>query len=57
VFSDADIRAYLVRMVTRRALNRLRSVSHRREEYVGQWLREPLLTGPDVAEDAELAEN
>ena len=52
-----DPRAYLVRIVTRQALNRLRSVSRRREEYVGAWLPEPLLTSPDVAEDAELAEN
>jgi RNA polymerase sigma-70 factor (ECF subfamily) len=52
-----DSRAYLVRIVTRQALNRLRTVSRRREEYVGQWLPEPLLTGPDVAEDAEFAEN
>jgi len=52
-----DPRAYLVRMVTRQALNRLRSVSRSREEYVGEWLPEPLLTSPDVAEDAELAEN
>jgi RNA polymerase sigma-70 factor (TIGR02957 family) len=52
-----DARAYLVRMVTRQALNRLRSVSRRREDYVGEWLPEPLLTGPDVTEDAELAEN
>jgi RNA polymerase sigma-70 factor (TIGR02957 family) len=50
-------RAYLVRMVTRQALNRLRTVSRRREDYVGQWLPEPLLTSPDVAEDAELAVN
>jgi RNA polymerase sigma-70 factor (ECF subfamily) len=52
-----DPRAYMVRIVTRQALNRLRSVSRRREEYVGEWLPEPLLTGPDVADDAELAEN
>jgi RNA polymerase sigma-70 factor (ECF subfamily) len=52
-----DARAYLIRMVTRQALNRLRSVSRRREEYVGEWLPEPLLTSPDAAEDAELAEN
>jgi RNA polymerase sigma-70 factor (ECF subfamily) len=52
-----DPRAYLVRMVTRQALNRLRSVSRRREEYVGEWLPEPLLTSPDVAEDVELAES
>jgi RNA polymerase sigma-70 factor (ECF subfamily) len=52
-----DARAYLVRIVTRQALNRLRSVSRRREDYVGEWLPEPLLTSPDAAEDAELAEN
>jgi RNA polymerase sigma-70 factor (ECF subfamily) len=52
-----DPRAYLVRIVTRQSLNRLRSVSRRREEYVGEWLPEPLLTTPDVADDAELAEN
>src|SRR5919197_257861 len=52
-----DPRAYLVRMVTRRALDRLRTLSRRREDYVGPWLPEPLLTGPDVAEDVELAES
>jgi RNA polymerase sigma-70 factor (ECF subfamily) len=52
-----DSRAYLVRIVTRLALNRLRTVSRRREHYVGEWLPEPLLTSPDVAEDAELAVN
>ncbi|MEV4642365.1 RNA polymerase sigma-70 factor [Actinoplanes sp. NPDC049548] len=52
-----DPRAYLVRVVTRQALNRLRTLARRREEYVGEWLPEPLLTGPDVAEDAELAES
>ncbi|WP_346621911.1 RNA polymerase sigma-70 factor [Blastococcus montanus] len=50
-------RAYLVRTVTRQALNRLRTVSRRREDYVGEWLPEPLLTGPDVADDVELAES
>ncbi|MER8158338.1 RNA polymerase sigma-70 factor [Streptomyces sp. NPDC094472] len=52
-----DPRAYLVRTVTRQALNRLRTLSRRREEYVGEWLPEPLLTSPDVAEDVELAES
>ncbi len=52
-----DPRAYLVRMVTRQALNRLRTVSRQREDYVGEWLPEPLLTSPDVAEDVELAVN
>ncbi|MBT2499301.1 RNA polymerase sigma-70 factor [Agromyces sp. ISL-38] len=50
-------RAYLVRIVTRQALNHLRTVSRRREEYVGEWLPEPLLTSPDVADDVELAES
>ncbi|CAA9469624.1 MAG: sigma-70 region 2 domain protein [uncultured Rubrobacteraceae bacterium] len=52
-----DPRAYLVRIVTRLALNRLRTLARRREEYVGEWLPEPLLTSPDVAEDVELAES
>jgi RNA polymerase sigma-70 factor (TIGR02957 family) len=52
-----DPRSYLVRVVTRQALNRLRTVSRSREDYVGEWLPEPLLTSPDVAEDAELAES
>ncbi|WP_446223415.1 RNA polymerase sigma-70 factor [Nocardia sp. IBHARD005] len=53
----ADPRAYLVRIVTRQALNRMRSLARRREDYVGQWLPEPLLTSPDVADDIELAES
>jgi len=52
-----DPRAYLVRIVTRQALNRMRSVARRREDYVGEWLPEPLLTSPDVGADVELAEN
>ncbi|MFE6996832.1 RNA polymerase sigma-70 factor [Microbacterium sp. NPDC057659] len=52
-----DPRAYLVRIVTRQSLNQLRTVSRRREEYVGPWLPEPLLTTPDVADDVVLAEN
>ncbi len=52
-----DPRAYLVRIITRQALNRLRSISRRREDYVGEWLPEPLLTSPDVAEDVELADS
>ncbi|MET9957167.1 sigma factor, partial [Streptomyces sp. NPDC006339] len=52
-----DRRAYLVRITTRQALNRLRTMKRRREAYVGQWLPEPLLTAPDVAEDVELAES
>ncbi|MEV0716799.1 RNA polymerase sigma-70 factor [Asanoa sp. NPDC050611] len=52
-----DERAYLVRIVTRQALDRLRAVGRRRESYVGPWLPEPLLTAPDVAEDVELADS
>jgi len=52
-----DPRAYLVRIATRQALNRMRTVARRREDYVGEWLPEPLLTSPDVAEDVELAES
>ncbi len=52
-----DVRAYLARIVTRQALNRLRTVSRRREDYVGPWLPEPMLTAPDIADDAVLAES
>ncbi len=52
-----DPRAYLVRIVSRLALNRLRTLARRKEDYVGEWLPEPLLTAPDVAEDVELAES
>lgn len=52
-----DPRAYLVRVVTRQALNRLRTLARRKEDYVGEWLPEPLLTTRDVAEDVELAES
>ena len=52
-----DPRAYLVRIVTRTSLDRLRTVARRREDYVGPWLPEPLLTAPDVAEDVELADS
>jgi RNA polymerase sigma-70 factor (ECF subfamily) len=52
-----DPRAYLVRIVTRQALNRLRTLARQREDYVGTWLPEPLLTSPDVADDVELAES
>src|SRR5215207_424414 len=52
-----DQRAYLVRITTRQALSRLRTLGRRKESYVGPWLPEPLLTAPDVAEDVELAES
>jgi RNA polymerase sigma-70 factor (TIGR02957 family) len=46
----ADPKAYLVRIVTNVAMDRLRSASRQRETYVGPWLPEPILTdtaGPD----------
>ena len=52
-----DRRAYLVKITTRQALSRLRTLGRRKESYVGPWLPEPLLTTPDVAEDAELADS
>ncbi len=53
----SDPRAYLVRITTNVALDRLRSAKARRETYVGPWLPEPMLTSPDVAEEAELSES
>ncbi|MFI6996634.1 RNA polymerase sigma-70 factor [Nocardia sp. NPDC050175] len=52
-----DQRAYLVRITTRQALGRLRTLGRRKESYVGSWLPEPLLTAPDVADDVELADS
>ncbi|MEU3742022.1 RNA polymerase sigma factor SigJ [Streptomyces sp. NPDC032198] len=55
-------RAYLVRVTTRLAVDRLRHVQSRRESYVGPWLPEPLVTDygpvvPDTAEQAVLADS
>ncbi|GGD13780.1 RNA polymerase sigma-70 factor [Nocardioides daphniae] len=50
-------RAYLVRITTRLALNRVRTLARRKESYVGPWLPEPLLTAPDVADDVALADS
>ncbi|GLW34125.1 RNA polymerase sigma-70 factor [Actinoplanes regularis] len=52
-----DPRAFLVRVTTREALMRLRTLGRRKESYVGPWLPEPLLTAPDVADDVELADS
>lgn len=57
-----DPRAYAAQVVTRQALNALRSAQRRREEYVGPWLPEPLLTaadesGADPSTKVELAES
>ncbi|MFI6733416.1 RNA polymerase sigma factor SigJ [Nonomuraea sp. NPDC050451] len=52
-----DPKAYLVRVTSRLAIDRLRWAKSRRESYVGPWLPEPISTTPDVAEHAELAES
>jgi RNA polymerase sigma-70 factor, ECF subfamily len=62
----ADERAYLVRIASRLALDRMDSARARRESYVGPWLPEPLLTGaapvasgppaPDPEDAVELGE-
>lgn len=59
---DAQIRvpqAFLTTIVTRLAINQLRSAKRRREAYVGPWLPEPLLTdhAPDPSGAVELAES
>jgi RNA polymerase sigma-70 factor (TIGR02957 family) len=53
----ADPRAFLVRVTTRLAIDRLRRAKTRRESYVGPWLPEPILTRQDPAEDAAMAES
>ncbi len=40
----SDLRAWLTTVVSRIGLDRLRSASHRRETYVGEWLPEPVVT-------------
>ncbi|WP_327712276.1 RNA polymerase sigma factor SigJ [Streptomyces sp. NBC_00464] len=55
-------RAFLVRIVTHLAIDRLRQLGTRREAYVGPWLPEPLVTdfgptAPDTAEQAVLADS
>lgn len=53
-----DTKAYLAQLVTRQALNTLRSQARRREDYVGPWLPEPLLLDErDASEDVVLAES
>jgi RNA polymerase sigma-70 factor (TIGR02957 family) len=52
-------RAYLSTVVTRLAIDQLRSARVRRETYVGEWLPEPLLASAedDPARQAEVADS
>ncbi len=52
-------RAYLSTVVTRLAIDELRSARARRETYVGEWLPEPLVTAADEdpARQAEMADS
>lgn len=50
-------RAYMATLVTRLAIDQLRSARARREQYVGEWLPEPLVVGPSPAEHAETADS
>jgi RNA polymerase sigma-70 factor, ECF subfamily len=49
--------AWLVTIVTRLAIDRLRKAAHSRETYIGPWLPEPLVasTAPSPEEETELA--
>ena len=49
-------RRYVVQIVTRQALNQLRTTKRRRETYIGNWLPEPILTSTDAGADHVLAE-
>jgi RNA polymerase sigma-70 factor (ECF subfamily) len=48
-----SLKAYLATITARLSLNRLRNTHARREDYVGEWLPEPVLTGDEPAVRAE----
>ena len=52
-----DPKAYLARIVSNLAMDRLRSTRRQRETYVGPWLPEPILTQADATEDVATAES
>jgi RNA polymerase sigma-70 factor (TIGR02957 family) len=55
----ASPRAFVATIVTRLSIDQLRSARMRREQYVGEWMPEPLVTDPreDPAERAEMADS
>jgi RNA polymerase sigma-70 factor (ECF subfamily) len=48
----SNTEAWLTTVVTRLAIDRLRSAQHRREVYTGEWLPEPLFRAPDAEQQA-----
>jgi RNA polymerase sigma-70 factor (ECF subfamily) len=53
-----SLKAFLSATVTRLAIDQLRSARQRREEYVGTWMPEPLVTdGNDPAQSVEQADS
>ena len=55
----ASPRAFIATVTTRRAINELRSARVRREDYVGEWLPEPIITdgNDDPARHAEISDS
>jgi RNA polymerase sigma-70 factor (TIGR02957 family) len=55
----ASPRAFVATVTTRRAINELRSARVRRENYVGEWLPEPIITDgdDDPARHAEISDS
>jgi RNA polymerase sigma-70 factor (TIGR02957 family) len=55
----ASPRAFVATVTTRLAINELRSARARREQYVGEWLPEPIITdgSADPAQEAEMADS
>jgi RNA polymerase sigma-70 factor (ECF subfamily) len=52
--SAENPRAYLARITTNLCLDQLRSAAYQREEYIGAWLPDPLITPPvDAIVEAE----
>ena len=51
-----SLRAYLTTVVSRLALDHLKSARVRREQYIGPWLPEPVLTGEAVPGPADTVE-
>ncbi len=47
-----NVEAWLTTVVTRLSIDALRSASHRREVYPGEWLPEPVFTAPTPEQDA-----